>query len=128
MNTQELFDKMCAHLIKQDAPSILLGLDKTCAYRGENGTMCAIGCLIDDKFYTSNLEGRPIYSEKVRLAVENSIGRVLEDKELKILEEMQRAHDYAAVKDSFRGHLWPKVNEIAQVFKLNMPELPWEKQ
>jgi len=128
MNTQELFDKMCAHLIKQDAPSILLGLDKTCAYRGENGTMCAIGCLIDGKFYTSNLECRSIYHEKVRLAVENSIGRVLEDKDLEILEEMQCAHDCAAVKDNFRGHLWPKVNEIAQVFKLNMPELPWEKQ
>ena len=51
----EVYEKVKAHLLKQRARS--LG-DKGCAYRGfNNGAMCAVGCLIKDEHYTTELEG-----------------------------------------------------------------------
>ena len=65
MNTiQEVFDHVAAHLIKQGKQSLT---DKKegysysgiygCAYRGVNGTSCAVGCLIPDDEYKVVIEG-----------------------------------------------------------------------
>lgn len=54
MTNQEAFDKMVAHLRKQGAKSMQ---DTLCMYRGENGMMCAVGCLIPDSEYSDDLEG-----------------------------------------------------------------------
>lgn len=55
MNRQELFDTVVDHLRKQNAQSI--NLAGNCQYRGPNDMKCAVGCLIEDSEYTSEMEG-----------------------------------------------------------------------
>jgi hypothetical protein len=59
MTEQEVFDKVAEHLLTQNAQS--LGPSSTkpngmCAYRGNNGLMCAAGCLIPDDKYKTKME------------------------------------------------------------------------
>lgn len=55
MTAQEIFDTVAAHLLKQDCKS--LGKNGGCAYRGKDGTMCAVGCLISGAEYDRKMEG-----------------------------------------------------------------------
>lgn len=59
MTDQEIFDKVCTHLIKQARQSKLISYKSMCAYRGEGGASCAIGCLIPDALYYREMEGVP---------------------------------------------------------------------
>lgn len=76
MNNQEIFDKIVAHLRQQGKKSMMFitnGMTRpemSCAYRGENGTSCAIGCLIPDNEYSSVFEGGR-FSGVMRYAVHN---------------------------------------------------------
>jgi hypothetical protein len=55
---EEIFDHVEKHLKSQGCRSLLPDGHITgyCAYRGEEGRMCAVGCLIGDDEYTSALE------------------------------------------------------------------------
>ena len=60
MNQQEIFDKVATHLITQGVQATSVkesGGYPSCAYRGDNGTMCAAGCLIPDEEYNPEFEG-----------------------------------------------------------------------
>ena len=60
MTTQEIFEKSANHLLKQNAVSMTktdYDSKLTCAYRGDNGLMCAVGCLIPNEEYLPELEG-----------------------------------------------------------------------
>ena len=60
---QETFEIVAKHLITQGKVS----LDRTgiaCAYRGNGGTKCAIGCLIPDEDYSHLFEGFSIQTYK----------------------------------------------------------------
>lgn len=66
MNQQEIFDKVATHLITQGKQSLCYWRqtewsqpDLGCAYRGDDGTMCAAGCLIPDDEYSRAFEGMP---------------------------------------------------------------------
>ena len=48
-------NKMYDHLIKQGRKSTGAKWDG-CAYRGDQGTMCAVGCLISDEEYVPEME------------------------------------------------------------------------
>ena len=54
MTLQEIFDKVNFHLRSQNAKS----LDEfgKCAYRGQDGRSCAVGCLIPDELYKPSME------------------------------------------------------------------------
>ena len=54
---QQLFDYISAFLIKQGKPSVDRSVAAGCAYRGNGGTMCAVGCIIPDNFYNPKMEG-----------------------------------------------------------------------
>ena len=60
---QQMFDFMVNHLRSQGKPSVNT-LDQSCEplcmYRGSNGLMCAIGCMIPDSLYDSDLEGESV--------------------------------------------------------------------
>ena|ERR1044071_8298334 len=58
MTDQEIFEHVRAHLLKQNAQS--LSVDGSCAYRGEENRSCAVGCLITDKAYSPEIEGRGV--------------------------------------------------------------------
>lgn len=57
---QEVFDIVTKHLLTQNeraADDIM-----RCRYRGNNGTSCAIGCLIADVHYKDAYEDKGLYS------------------------------------------------------------------
>lgn len=90
MDTQELYQKVADHLLSMKEPS---KMDGDCAYRGDNGSMCAVGCLIKDEHYNKDLEGSILYKDQAKLAVEKSIGRRLKRKEMATLQKLQNLHD-----------------------------------
>jgi len=119
MNLQQIFDKSANHLLKQGAKSKLEKGERcknTCAYRGENGLMCAVGCLIDDAYYDSSMEGDAVDdSEEVREALEKSgIDFHSNAPVLLLLSRLQWIHDDEDVDD------WPyHLDKAADVFKLD---------
>lgn len=93
MTLQEIFDTVVAHLRKQGKAAIRVGPGGPgCAYRGDDGTMCAVGCLIKDEFYHEKLEGHPIAAHFVMIAVRRSIGD-LPVGGLTLLSNLQDIHD-----------------------------------
>ena len=64
MNNQEIFDTVSTHLFTQGVQSTTLDDNdrKMCAYRGDNGTRCAIGVLIPDDVYSEHMEGHSVES------------------------------------------------------------------
>ena len=118
MNTQEIFNKAVGGIYEQGEQS--LDTYGECQYRGKNGTKCAIGMLIDDAHYALRLEGCTIRSEKIRSAVEDSIGRELMDKELHLLIDLQNIHDGANYvnEGGFKKYLLLAANHTAHKFSL----------
>lgn len=63
MKKQKIFDKVATHLLTQNAQSRALiedAVGPTCAYRGSEGRKCAIGCLIPNTRYKSEMEGKGV--------------------------------------------------------------------
>ena len=56
---QAVFDRVVKHLLTQKRRS---ESKRGCAYRGKDGDMCAVGCLISDKAYDPEIEGFSISS------------------------------------------------------------------
>ncbi|MDB5716147.1 MAG: hypothetical protein JWO15_3544 [Sphingomonadales bacterium] len=54
---QYTFNKVVRHLRQQGCRA---RTNVGCAYRGDNSTKCAAGCLIPDELYTSKMEGNGI--------------------------------------------------------------------
>jgi hypothetical protein len=54
MNKQEVFNKVRDHMLKQNARST--NVYNRCQYRGDNGLMCAAGCLILDEMYRPDMD------------------------------------------------------------------------
>lgn len=63
MTEREVFDKIKTHLLTQMSKSMLDDGER-CAYRGHNGRMCAIGCLIPDEDYKPIMEMATMNSVK----------------------------------------------------------------
>ena len=55
-NPTDVFNYVVDHMQKQGKQS-LFGGGNTCAYRGDGGTMCAVGCLMKDDEYDPSWEG-----------------------------------------------------------------------
>ncbi len=60
---QAVFDKVVKHLLTQKRRS---EGKQGCAYRGKDGDMCAVGCLISDKAYDPEIEGHSVYYLRVQ--------------------------------------------------------------
>ena len=57
-----------------------------CAYRGNNGDMCAIGVLIEDQFYDFSFETKTVFG------IADSLPKWVEDNGL-LLHNLQGCHD-----------------------------------
>ena len=91
MNRQEVFDKVYVHLLTQNVAS--LNEDKSCAYRGLKGRMCAVGCLITDDAYSFEIEGYPVDNIGVVEALEKSGILVESVSDEWFLRDLQIIHD-----------------------------------
>jgi len=53
MKPQEIFDTVATHLFNQGKQSYD---NHKCLYRGPNGTKCAVGCLLPDRYYQESMD------------------------------------------------------------------------
>lgn len=107
LNKQEVFNKVALHLLKQGVRS-QSDYDDTgsfgCAYRGDNGTSCAVGCLIPDELYHPDMENSTASSVLAMFPKTQSL--FTEDvKEGYFLTYLQRIHDGENFQFWF-DHLW----------------------
>lgn len=136
LNTdQEIFDYVVEHLFKQNRVAKGYGI---CSYRGDGGTSCAVGCLIDDFFYSPSLECKGISSEEVKSAVSES-GVMFSQNTGFMLAFLQSTHDVAyntmnSIEDVVRfvniiksyefdkkfGINYHKFDQIAEKFKAGL--------
>lgn len=101
MNKQEIFNTVATHLLRQKERSLrdTKFSTKGCAYRGNDGMMCAVGVLIKDEYYYPELEGNTPYDVEVEVAVGNSIGRSLDKEDLELLVKLQDIHDFSTTSE-----------------------------
>lgn len=98
MTRKEVFLKVKNHLLTQNARSTNRkvrdrnGQSVGCAYRGDQGRMCAVGCLISDEFYRTDLENLNCDVYAVQEALTLS-GVVLDTGTKHMLREIQSIHD-----------------------------------
>ena len=107
-NAVALSERIRDHLTKQRKVSIVEGLG--CAYRGADGTMCAVGCLIKDEHYSTVVEGAAVVSQwrddklpedddknksifALKDALTKSLGRVPTAIDMKAMKLWQEYHD-----------------------------------
>ena len=84
--SRKVFNYVVNHMKNQGCRSTKKYEPDECAYRGENGTSCAVGCLILDEEYEPDMEYRPLRD------VIFSIPRLHQFEEL--LYSLQQFHDY----------------------------------
>lgn len=89
-NNQAIFDTVVNHLRKQKVQS--LDDEGRCVYRGNNGAMCAVGCLIKDEFYDKKIEHLPVRNPDVVSALVKS-GLVINHNTIGLLGDLQYIHD-----------------------------------
>ena len=109
---QEMFTKVAQHLLKQNARSV--SYTESCRYRGDDGRMCAVGCLIADEAYSRDMEGLRVSSGVVIEGLRDS--GVCTNTVLSLLIALQSCHDSTPVSE-WRQHL----REIADEYGLEMP-------
>ena len=139
MTAQQVFDTVREHLLSMDGPA--LGPDTNdCAYRGENGSRCAIGRLIDDEHYCADMEGATIddpYPDRDEDPDAEPVGVELVwdalyasgvdvSRDLDLLTELQRAHDADhlsrnASSAQWKAHVRRELGRIAHEYKLKIP-------
>jgi hypothetical protein len=108
---QKVFSKVEAHLLTQGERSEEEGV---CMYR-YNGLMCAVGCVITDEHYNTDIEGMCVhslpYSIKVSIFKDNDKDNIEIGTEM--LSELQDMHDMVSIYN-WRSYL----NKIAQEYNL----------
>lgn len=88
---EEISLRIRDHLTKQGAASLAdHGHGATCAYRGAEGRMCAVGCLIANEHYSTELEDQSADEPVVMEALAKS--GITEDA-IDLLCEWQNYHD-----------------------------------
>ena len=109
--TQELFDTVAGHLLRQAKKSMD---SKRCLYRSKDGLKCAVGCLLTDAVYSEFMEGTNV--RDIVDVLNASVGRDLTPEELDLLSGLQGVHDGCPV---FR---WPsELKNVADVHQLHYP-------
>jgi hypothetical protein len=90
----DIFNYVKEHLLKQNEKSVD-PWSLSCHYRSqkEDGKvlMCAVGCLMDDRFYIEEFENSSPNDLRVRQAVESSINNWAYN--VSLLSELQNIHD-----------------------------------
>ena len=127
MDSQEIFDRVVEHLWNQKVPA--LNENNTCVYRGPNGTMCAVGCLIPNELYDPEMDEGGGKAVDVLFEefheVTDKIGFTKEN--LDLLETLQYHHDTWDDKDinrlEFTKEFWEGLRNLALDHNLSTAKL-----
>jgi len=106
---QQVFEQVANHLLAQNARSIMGDRKyESCAYRGNDGMMCAAGCLIGDDEYN------PLWEDKNWMALAKPLDEQDEDDikrgfpgvsaHIDLIQDLQVVHDRCDV-DRWREEL-----------------------
>jgi hypothetical protein len=94
---EDLFLFVHDHLITQGKKAV--DEEGDCQYRAEDGTMCAIGCLIPEEVYDPLVEGQGTNSDAFKEMVRFHIGDMDRNRTDHLLECLQELHDEFDVND-----------------------------
>lgn len=86
---KDVFDYVSSFLINQNEKSTALSVG--CAYRGDNGKKCAIGCIIADEFYHPSMEKQTACDYNILWAIRNSLPKYTTNE--RFLSKLQEIHD-----------------------------------
>ena len=110
MTKQEVFDKVCEHLIAQGEASESEG---SCLYRGPRGLKCAAGVLIADEHYSPEFEGSPARYAQV---ADSLVASDVPANALRRVSRLQSLHD------NTEPSYWPAgLRDVALEFDLEIP-------
>ena len=113
---QTVFNRVAAHLLAQGRPSLSAIRRGVCAYRGEDGLRCAVGCLIDDAHYIEALEGYAVQLGDVLRAVKSSLGlQHLAPRTVDLLGDLQLLHVLTPPEEWREG-----LKELARQYELEL--------
>jgi hypothetical protein len=87
----DVFNYVINHLREQGCQS-LFEEKKMCAYRGDGGTMCAVGTLIADDEYSPSLENNSIVALFAKNLLPTDLKKRIEPN-LHMLSDLQKLHD-----------------------------------
>ena len=103
MNAQDIFDTVATHLFTQGHRAFDDGLNQ-CAYKTQDGSMCAVGCLIQD-YYKPEMD-RNAYGSDIRTVYglfKSDLPDWIENN-MKLLVALQDVHDV--------DYNWNSVNNL----------------
>lgn len=105
LTAQEVYNIVRDHLLTQNKKS-KKDIDgrQVCAYKGENGLSCAVGCLIPDDVYTRNMEGKSVVCMDIYCPSMNLDLAGFFRKHSQLLGELQSLHD----SQLFSVEDWPE--------------------
>lgn len=106
LTSQEMFDTVARHLLTQGRRSLRgAGPSAVCAYRGWDGTKCAIGAIIPDDEYDPIMEGITVESMRVSTICRDTLPLAI---------RLQFVHDQIRPGD------WPRaLLKLAESFDLD---------
>lgn len=81
-------------------------LEASCMYRAPGGLKCAVGCLIDDKYFHESWNWKAVTSTLVRRALKLS-GWPTDDDALRVYGKWQFRHDLRSNWDDETGYVGP---------------------
>lgn len=118
---QEVFNTVALHLIKQGHASLdgtLVHNKPVCAYRStQDGSSCAIGCLIPDDLYHAGIEGKSATSQTLMEVLDQIFDGSYD---VELLVDLQRAHDQQLACEN--AHSWARrMKGLADYYKLDLP-------
>lgn len=125
MDQQEVFNKVVTHLSNQGEKAMFTDRheEEICKYRLDN-LKCAIGCLIQDEFYSPKLESHTVFSDLIKEALRKS--GVDAGIDLFLLNRMQNIHDCSPI------YRWPKdLKDLGKRYNLDVSlidNLPWKEE
>jgi len=112
ISQQQAFNKMCNHLMKQMKKAGYMedGLF-VCLYRAPNGTKCAVGAIIPDKYYKKEMEHSS--ASNLKLYVDGPFKNLGQQ----FINEVQAIHDEKPPSK------WAqRLRAVAKKYKLEQPE------
>lgn len=127
-DTQAAFDRVVRFIHAQGARSMLRGT--TCAYRGDGGRRCAIGCLIPDAAYSERLEGAPALNALQDAGlVPSRCDPERHGNFALVADALQLAHDHCenGKPDMFRVAWLRRCKRVADDYGLIMPTIEGEE-
>ncbi len=115
MTKQETFNKVVKHLRRQKTQA-LQNDGFGCAYRGDDGKKCAVGCLIPDSLYVPWMEGNEAGEQRMRALLQ------LLEIDVQLANDLQKVHDNQ-MNDDYNERTEFALECVALEHGLKMPEI-----